>query len=143
MSALGSLGTLYLIACHAGPASHFATFAEALEKKGYSVCLYASGPALQKYQELGIEANPFGVNGTLDAHVAADLAQRCAQAAAVITDVGHPFAIVLQQELKEKAPLRCALPTTTTPSLMFQAATPKWPPKSCSSLKGPCLPMRT
>lgn len=102
---MSTLCSLYLIACHAGPALHFATFAAHLEARGYAVCLYASGPALQKCQEMGVAVHPFGIDGVLDAHAAAALAKKCAQAATVITDVGHPFATLLQQELKEKAPL--------------------------------------
>ncbi len=44
-----------LFAFHGGPADHFATFAENLTENGYEVQIFASGPALQKFQSRGID----------------------------------------------------------------------------------------
>ena len=43
--------TVCFIACHGGPADHFATFAEDLVKKGHTVHVFAAGPALKKFEE--------------------------------------------------------------------------------------------
>jgi len=85
------------IVCHAGPAAHFATFAEQLNQAGYETRIYASGPALQK---LGNHAYPF----TLDAAATDQLISSCKGATAIITDVGDLFAITLHEKLEKKNP---------------------------------------
>jgi hypothetical protein len=88
------------VACHGGPADHFSTFAEELTRRGYEVHIYASGPALKKFQERGLEGV---ISFSVDAE-AADIAKQCSKADVVITDVGHPFDLPLQQALAQDAP---------------------------------------
>jgi len=87
------------VACHGGPADHFATFAEALVEKGYTVQIHATGSALNKLKDR--EITPFSLDEK-DAAIA--VAKRCAEAAVVITDVGHAFDIPLQKALADYAP---------------------------------------
>ncbi len=100
-----STAAICFIACHGGPADHFATFAENLTKKGHTVEIHASGPALQKFQSRGFSAISFSTE-----EPASILAEKCKAASVIITDVGHTFDIDLQKALFEKAPLssRCA-----------------------------------
>ncbi len=97
-----------LIACHGGPADHFATFAENLIRDGYQVEIYASGPALKKFQErnmsVAMSFNADNLTNAQETELAAQIAQRCTKAAAVLTDVGHHFDIALQHALAEIAP---------------------------------------
>ena len=51
MAVFMSKAAVCFIACHGGPADHFATYAEALTKQGYDVQIHATGPALKKLQE--------------------------------------------------------------------------------------------
>jgi hypothetical protein len=98
------LKTICLIACHGGPADHFATFAEELTRDGYQVEVYASGPALKKFEERHIEViEPFNADAPSES-LAEELAEKCAHASAVITDVGHSFDVTLQKALASKAP---------------------------------------
>jgi hypothetical protein len=56
------------IVCHGGPADHFAIFAKELEKKGYEVQIFASGPALKKFQDHKINGViPFDLSAPLAA----------------------------------------------------------------------------
>lgn len=89
-----------LIACHGGPADHFATYAQELKTQGYQVEVYASGPALQKFQELQINAISF----SLDDKSAIEIALDSQTSTALITDVGHPFDVTLQQAFAKHAP---------------------------------------
>ena len=58
-----SVAAVCLIACHGGPADHFATFAESLSRDVGAIEVYASGPALKKFQERGIEVKvPFSID---------------------------------------------------------------------------------
>jgi hypothetical protein len=100
MSAPFSAAAICFIACHGGPADHFSTFAEKLAAKGHRVEIYASGPALKKFEERQIKnITPFSVEDGADA-----LVQKCAKAKVVITDVGHVFDIELQESLAKQAP---------------------------------------
>jgi hypothetical protein len=91
------------IACHGGPADHFATFTEVLRGQGHTVQVYATGVALQKLKERNVEGViPFALDD--EAKAAEELAQKCAGVTALITDVGHPFDITLQKTLSEKIP---------------------------------------
>jgi len=92
------------VSCHTGPADHFAVFAEELEKKGYQVRIYASGPALKKFEERSIGVEPFDLDKTSENEAVAYIAKRCARASVVITDVGHAFQAVLHKSLAEEAP---------------------------------------
>lgn len=93
------------IACHGGPADHFSTFAEELESKGYRVEVYATGPALKKFQDRKREiATPFSLENKSEETAAAELARKCVGADVVITDVGHAFDVPLQEALALHAP---------------------------------------
>ena len=93
------------IACHGGPADHFSTFSKELEKKGYKVQIYASGPALKKFQEREVEnLIPFSLDNISEVEAAVRLARKCSEAAVVITDVGDAFDISLQKALSVEAP---------------------------------------
>ncbi|MEN9344017.1 MAG: hypothetical protein RLZZ453_804 [Chlamydiota bacterium] len=92
--------TVSLVACHGGPAAHFAEFTKQLPSH-IRVEIHASGPALKQFQDLGVEVNyPFSIADDTDS-LASQIAKTCASASLVITDVGHPFDIKIQQALKE------------------------------------------
>jgi hypothetical protein len=87
---------VYFVACHGGPADHFATFAEELGRAGYEVRVCASGPALKKFQDRNIRVLiPFDAEKSSPE----ELARQIEKGAVVITDVGHPFAIDLQKRV--------------------------------------------
>ncbi len=91
-----------LIACHGGPADHFATYAEVLTKQGYDVQIHATGPALKKFQECGIEVNSFSLDNLTaeeEASLAQTIAKTCSTASIIITDVGHVFDVKIQKAL--------------------------------------------
>lgn len=96
-----------LIACHGGPADHFATFAESLSKDVGAIEIYASGPALQKFQERGIKVNlPFSIDKISPEEedvLAEQIAKACSTASVIITDVGHAFDIKVQKALARQA----------------------------------------
>ncbi len=97
---------IYFIACHGGPADHFATFAEELCQRGHTVQIYATGPALKKCQERNKDLTiPFSLEGASEEEAAILLAKSCSTADVVITDVGHPFDIALQKALGQEAPI--------------------------------------
>ncbi|HEY2811178.1 MAG TPA: hypothetical protein VGJ00_07320 [Rhabdochlamydiaceae bacterium] len=97
-----------LIACHAGPADHFVTFAEKLTEEGYQVQVYASGPALKKFQERQIPVemafNADDLSQEAEVELAARLAKKCSPASVVLTDMGHPFDIQLHKSLAVQSP---------------------------------------
>lgn len=103
MSVFMSTSAVCLIACHGGPADHFATYTETLVKEGYDVQIYASGPALKKFQDRGIEVkNGFSLDKLTpeeEDSLAIQIAKTCATAKLVLTDVGHPFDIKIQKAL--------------------------------------------
>jgi hypothetical protein len=92
-----------LIACHGGPADHFATYAQELKKKGYDVHIHATGPALKKFQERGIEVkSPFSLDDLSpddEDQLAKSIAKTCSTSSVIITDVGHTFDIKIQKAL--------------------------------------------
>jgi len=93
---------IYFIACHGGPADHFATFAEELTRSGHTVEIYASGPALVKLKERGCTAIEFDAE---DPSYAETLTTELAGKATVLfTDVGHRFDVSIHQALSQKAP---------------------------------------
>jgi len=98
------------IACHAGPADHFATFARALKEQGEDVMLVASGPALKKIEERGLTVQlPFILQDLSSAEedvLAEHIAQACPTASYVITDLGHPFDCKLQKALAKHKVIR-------------------------------------
>jgi len=99
---------IYLIACHGGPADHFATFAEKLVEDGYEVQVCASGAALEKFQDRKIQVqmpfNPDNLSKTQEADLASQIAKICSKASVVLTDVGHSFDVTLQKALAVDAP---------------------------------------
>lgn len=98
-----SRAALCFIACHGGPADHFATFIQSIEKEEYDIQVCATGPALKKFQEKGITVRmPFSLDNlsTKEEEGLADqIARSCAAASIVFTDVGHPFDVRLQRSL--------------------------------------------
>jgi len=105
MSSALSAVVVCLIACHGGPADHFSVFADDLIKNGYKVQIYAAGPALKKLQDQKIEiVIPFSLENTTEETIAIEVAQKCAGASVIITDVGHVFDITLQKNLAIHAP---------------------------------------
>ena len=105
MSLSLSTATVCFIACHGGPADHFSTFAEDLLKKGYRIEIYATGPALKKFQDRHLEmVKPFSLEGVSEELAAIELAKKCSRAKVVITDLGHIFDATLQKSLASHAP---------------------------------------
>jgi len=100
--------TIYFIACHGGPAAHFAEFASELRREGFSVELLATGPAFDKLQSSGaIELNPdrLDLNSPASCRgLAQKIAETIRDASAIVTDVGHPFLAAVQEETAHSAP---------------------------------------
>ena len=88
------------IVCHAGPADHFAAYAEVLQKNEISCTIYASGPALDLLKKKGVEIIPFD---SLSEGAAKQLAERCARFQVILTDVGHDFATEVQEAFQGRA----------------------------------------
>lgn len=104
MSIFLSATIICFIACHGGPADHFTTFAEHLVKNGYQVQIYATGPALKKFQDRQIKMiTPFYLENISEENRAMEIAKKCCKASVVITDVGHSFDIALQNALSKYA----------------------------------------
>jgi hypothetical protein len=96
MGFFSTVAAFCFIACHAGPADHFSTFAQALGQRGYPVQVYGNGEALKKFQERQItQVAAFSMNeeGVLQ------IAKRCDEKTVIITDLGDPFDIELQKFL--------------------------------------------
>lgn len=95
------------IACHSGPAEHFATFAENLSSNVGTIEVYASGPALKKFQEHGIIVTvPFSIDKISPEEedlLAEQIAKECSTASVIITDVGHAFDIKVQKALDRQS----------------------------------------
>jgi hypothetical protein len=96
-----------LIACHGGPADHFATYAEVLNKRGFDVQIYATGSALKKFHERGIEVKyHFSLDNLTseeENYLAEAIAKSCSTMAIIITDVGHVFDVKIQKALSIQA----------------------------------------
>jgi hypothetical protein len=94
---------IYMIACHANPGDHFATFTDELKNKGHNVHVIATGPALAKMQQRGVSVqHAFSLDNLDEAAQeleAQKIAKICEQATVVLTDVGHPFDIKMQKAL--------------------------------------------
>lgn len=92
-----------LIACHGGPADHFATYAEELVEQHHTVKIYASGPALKKFEERGIQGIiRFSLEDLQPGEedlLADQIAKDCSHSLLVLTDVGHAFDIKIQKAL--------------------------------------------
>ncbi len=89
------MAVICLIACHGASADHFAVFAQKLLDEGYQVRIYASEHAVKKFQDRKI---PITMSFKVDECKASEIAESCADSV-VLTDVGHPFDITLQQAL--------------------------------------------
>jgi hypothetical protein len=102
-----SAATVCFIACHGAPADHFATFAKRLSKDVGTIEVYASGPALTKFQEHKIEVKvPFSIDKISPEEedvLAEQIAKACSTASVIITDVGHAFTIKVQKALARSA----------------------------------------
>ncbi len=102
---------LCIIACHGGPADHFATFVEILPSK-HHIAIHASGPALKKFQDRNIPVQyPFSLDGLSpeqENRLAQEIADKCSHAKVVISDLGHTFCIKVQRALAEKSLTRIA-----------------------------------
>lgn len=83
--------SIFLIACHGGPADHFATYAKSLTDKGYDVKIHATGVAKAKFDALGMQVTAFELGQLSDDEVAEKIAKKCAAASVVLTDIGHTF----------------------------------------------------
>jgi hypothetical protein len=90
--------TICFITCHAGPAEHFAAFADELSKD-HTVQIWAGPATLSKFKDHTL--NRFE---ELDIASAKRIADACQNATYVISDLGHPFDILLQKALSEFAP---------------------------------------
>lgn len=103
---------IYMIACHANPGDHFATFTDALKNQGCNVQVIATGPALTKMQQRGIPVQyAFSLDNLDEAAQeleAQKIAKICAQGTVVLTDVGHAFDIKMQKALSAYAVKRLA-----------------------------------
>ncbi|MCK4934659.1 MAG: hypothetical protein KAR79_03640 [Simkaniaceae bacterium] len=97
--------TVTFICCHAGPAHHFSVFAKTLSDQGFEVNIYAAGPAQSKFETY----TPFDIIEGSEEELAMDLAKKCKNMRAVITDVGHTFNITMQNSLAKYAPNVCRL----------------------------------
>ncbi|HEV3270402.1 MAG TPA: hypothetical protein VGZ69_07155 [Candidatus Rhabdochlamydia sp.] len=100
------ISTIAFIACHGGPADHFATYAKALTEQGYNVEICASGPALKKFEQCNAKVNyRFDLDNKTPKEqdeLAQRIADSCSSASMVITDVGHGFDVKIHEALKEK-----------------------------------------
>lgn len=102
-----STAAVCFIACHGGPADHFATYAEAFTKAGFAVQIYAGDAALTKFRDRGIEVKysfSIGQQQHENQLLADQIAKACSAASLVITDVGAAFDVTLQKALAQHAP---------------------------------------
>ncbi len=93
-----------LVVCNEEPADHFATFAQHL--RGVEMC--ASEPALTRFRKLDVNVNiPFfteGMSPAAEEVLATQIAKIYANAAVVMTDMGHPFDLTVQRAFAKHAP---------------------------------------
>lgn len=105
---MNAIAVVCLIVSHLGPAAHFAVYEKVLADRGFSVQIFASGHALNKFHELGYtNIVPFSaenLNGNQEEELAAQIALSCADATIVVTDIGHAFGVRLQKALGKQAP---------------------------------------
>lgn len=125
-----STTVLCFIACHGGPADHFATYSEVLAKQGYEPQIYAADVAIKKFEERGIQVDfPFSLRNlspTEEDKVAEQIAKTCSKALAIITDIGHAFDIKLQKAL--------AIQATQVPCLAYYDNPESFVPGGYSSI---------
>lgn len=91
--------TVTFIACHAGPAEHFATFAEELTKRGHTVQIYACGPALDKFTRTSLRATGFDIK---EENVTERIASACQPSTVVVTDLAHPIDEAFQRTFQAR-----------------------------------------
>lgn len=97
--------SICFFALHGGPADHFATYGEALEKEERAVHYYAAGPAYKTLKNRAVEEIVFVVEADGADKVADQLIKRCAEPGSMlITDMGHPFSAKLQAAIKKQKP---------------------------------------
>jgi len=95
---------LCFIVCHGGPADHIATYAQTLKEQGINIRIYAVGDAaIKKFQERKIEIDTtFSLKRPNEVD---ELSKVVAKTfSVVVTDVGDPYDIKLQQSLADHAP---------------------------------------
>jgi hypothetical protein len=107
MLLLAVQAAICFVALHAGPAEHFATFAKNLSNDGVTVEVFASGPALKKFQDHGFETvTSFSLDHlSLEEEdaLAEQLAKVSSKCTVIMTDVGHPFDIKLQKAVARQS----------------------------------------
>ncbi|MCC6127951.1 MAG: hypothetical protein IT584_01985 [Chlamydiae bacterium] len=94
--------TLCFIVCHAAPADHFAVFAQRLSSEASPIEIYATGPAIKKFQDRNMQVKSFSLSGISSEEedaLARQIAKACSASRIVFTDVGHPFAVKMQKAL--------------------------------------------
>lgn len=96
------LPVVSLIACHGGPADHFAIYANDL-KKEYDVQVYTTDNFTQKFEEQGIKIHYVfslkDLSSEEEDKLAEKIAKACSKASVIMTDVGHLFDIKVQKAL--------------------------------------------
>ena len=98
------------IACHGGPAAHFSEFAQELSRKGYRVEILATGPALDKFRQLkinAVECNPEGFDlddSESQQILAARITKWLQPGQTIVTDVGHPLMACVQDIVAKQFP---------------------------------------
>lgn len=101
------LATVSLVACHGGPAEHFAVYAEELTKRGYEVQIHAGEEAIKKFQDRGIKTSSSFSLAQLTVEeqdrLAQTIAKACSTASVVITDVGNIFNVKIHKALDLQA----------------------------------------
>ncbi len=99
-----SATAICFIACHGGPADHFAVFAEKLAEQGYEVQICASGPALKKFQDRNIKVLQSFDADILSETGAIQIVQSFSRVSFVISDVGHSTDTLLLKTFAKERP---------------------------------------
>lgn len=98
---LSTPATVCFVACHGGPADHFAAFAEGLTRDRVTVQVHATGAALSTLNgRQGVRVSPFSLTNLSSSEedaLARKIAKAHEKAAVLFTDVGHPFADKVQR----------------------------------------------
>lgn len=107
MSSLSPVPTVCFIACEKSTADHFATFIKKRPSDVNNVCVCGSNGYVWKlFQSHCFEPFNFDPDSKSPEVLAKQIAEKCLQsnASVVMTDVGHPFDVHLQQAFAEYAP---------------------------------------
>lgn len=97
---------VFFVTCNGGPADHFANFSEAL-KKNHQLCVFASGPAIQKFQEKKIEIyHSFSLENEDETvqEITKKIAEIWHKKCFILTDLGNSFSGKLHKALNEQIP---------------------------------------